>query len=68
MNVEIEDSLELAGVIVGPLLVLVGIFTLIGTPWAYTSGHVAITISQILGALSAIVIGAGLAWVAYAGR
>lgn len=63
MNV-LEDPLSPLGVGVGVLLVLVGIATLLGTPWAYQSGIV-VAIGQILGALAAIAIGAGLAWLVY---
>ena len=58
-----SDRLESLGLGVGVLLVLVGIATLVGTPWAYKSGGVLVTIGQIVGALSAVAIGAGLAWI-----
>lgn len=65
MNV-LEDPLEPLGVGVGVLLVLVGIATIVGTPWAYKSGSVAVLVGQVLGALAAVGIGAGLAWLVYA--
>lgn len=64
MNV-LEDPLEPLGVAVGALLVLIGIATLVGTPWSYKSASALIMIGQILGALAAIAIGAGLAWLVY---
>lgn len=64
MNV-LEDPLSPLGVGVGVLLVLVGMATLVGTPWAYKSGSAVVMVGQILGALSAIAIGAGLAWLVY---
>lgn len=63
MNV-LEDPLSPLGVGVGVLLVLVGLATLAGTPWAYKSSTL-VMVGQIIGALSAIAIGAGLAWLVY---
>ena len=63
MNV-LEDPLSPLGVGVGVLLVLVGLATLAGTPWAYKSSAL-VMVGQIIGALSAIAIGAGLAWLVY---
>ena len=63
MNV-FEDPLSPLGVGVGVLLALVGIATLVGTPWAYKSSAL-VMVGQIVGALSAIAIGAGLAWLVY---
>lgn len=62
MNLSFRDPLEPLGVLIGALLVLVGIGTLVGTPWAYRSGDLLVTVGQILGALGAIGIGAFLAW------
>ena len=58
------NRLEPLGIGVGVLLVLVGLATIVGTPWAYKSGGVLLMIGQGLGAVAAIAIGAGLAWVA----
>ena len=63
MNRYMEDPLEPLGVVFGVLLVLIGIGTLVGTPWSYKSGSVVLMIGQIIGALAAIGIGAALAWV-----
>lgn len=62
MNISLEDPLEPLGLAVGVFLVLVGIATLAGTPWVYKSGSVVVMIGQAFGALCAIGIGAGLAW------
>lgn len=62
MNVEVSDPLEPLGLAFGALLVLVGLGTLVGTPWAYKSGSLVVAALQIVGALSAVGIGAGLAW------
>ena len=58
------DRLEPLGIGFGVLLVLIGLATIVGTPWAYKSGGIGVTIGQILGALGAIGIGAGIAWLA----
>lgn len=56
--------LEPLGLGVGILLALVGIATLVGMPWAQKSGGALVMVGQIVGALSAVAIGAGLSWVA----
>lgn len=58
------DRLEPLAVGLGVLLVLVGIATIVGTPWAYKSGDLLVMIGQALGGVAAIAIGAGLAWLA----
>ena len=58
------DTLEPLGIGFGAFLVLVGIATIVGTPWAYKSGGALLLIGQVLGALAAVAIGAGLAWIA----
>lgn len=59
------DPLEPIGIAAGVLLVLVGIATLVGTPWAFKGGGI-VAVGQILGAVSAVAIGAALAWLARA--
>lgn len=59
-----SDTLEPLGIGFGALLVLIGIVTLLGTPWAHKSGGLLLAAGQILGALAAIGIGVGLAWIA----
>ncbi len=66
MNRFVSDPLEPFGIVVGVLLVLVGIATLVGTPWTHKSGSAVVMLGQIVGALSAIGIGAALAWVSRA--
>lgn len=58
------DGLEPLGIGFGALLVLVGIATVVGTPWAYKTGEVFLMVGQALGAVAAIAVGAGLAWLA----
>lgn len=55
------DRLELLGVLVGAFLVLAGLGTVVGQPWA-TAGSTVVAVLRILGALMAIAIGAGLVW------
>ncbi|MCG1004565.1 MULTISPECIES: hypothetical protein [Halobacterium] len=59
------DTLDVYGVLVGVFVALVGIATLVGMPWQYTNSGV-VTVLQALGALGAVGIGAGLAWLAHA--
>jgi|GEM_PF-1866248 len=64
MNLELgffADELDLLGVVVGVFIALMGAGTLVGMPWQY-SNSVVVTIGQSIGALSAIVIGLGLAY------
>lgn len=56
-----EDKLSVLGAAVGAYLVLAGAATLVGMPWTYAGGGL-VAVGQILGALAAIGIGAGLAW------
>ncbi|MFC7081882.1 hypothetical protein [Halorussus caseinilyticus] len=58
------DRLEPLGIGFGVLLVLIGLATIVGTPWAYKSGGILVLVGQALGAVAAIAVGAGLAWVA----
>ncbi|WP_137286687.1 hypothetical protein [Halorussus salinisoli] len=58
------DRLEPLGIGFGVLLVLVGLATIVGTPWAYKSGGILVMVGQSLGAVAAIAIGAGLVWLA----
>ncbi|WP_423743442.1 hypothetical protein V5735_10295 (plasmid) [Haladaptatus sp. SPP-AMP-3] len=64
MNRYISDPLEPLGTAFGVLLVLIGIGTLVGMPWAHKSGSALLMLGQILGAVAAIGIGAALAWIA----
>lgn len=61
MENALAEPLEPLGTAFGVLLVLVGLATLVGTPWAYKSS-LPVTIGQVFGALAAIGIGAGLVW------
>lgn len=63
MNYEIDDELEPLGVGVGALLVLIGLTTLVGTPWTAKPG-VLVAVGQILGAVATVTVGVGLAWLA----
>lgn len=62
MDIAYADRLEPLGIGFGALLVLVGLATIVGTPWAYKSGGILLTLGQVLGGIAAVAIGAGLAW------
>lgn len=66
-GVEIDDRLELVGVAVGAALVLIGLATLLGTPWTH-GGGIAVAVLQIVGSLATVGIGAGLVWLAQTQR
>lgn len=56
-----DDRLEPVGIAVGVLLVLVGLGTIAGFPWA-TKGDALASVLQVVGALGTAAIGAGLVW------
>lgn len=55
------DDLDVLGVLAGVFVALVGLGTLVGMPWQY-GNSIVVTVGQILGAVSAVVIGLGLAY------
>ena len=57
------DKLEVLGLLVGAFLVLVGLGTLSGLPWETAASTMA-GVTQVVGAIVAIGIGAALAWIA----
>lgn len=59
------DRLDALGVFVGAFVALAGLGTLAGMPWQYNGGGVA-TVFQIFGALAAVGVGVGLAWLTHA--
>jgi hypothetical protein len=63
MNV-FEDRLDVFGVLAGVFVALVGLGTLVGMPWQYSGGGL-VTVFQVLGAVSAVGIGVGLAWLVH---
>lgn len=56
-----EDTLEIAGLVIGAFLVLAGLATIAGTPWTYKNSIV-LMLGQILGALGTAAVGAGIIW------
>lgn len=64
MNSPFQDSLDWVGSFAGLFVALVGIATLVGQPWQY-SGGAGVMVLQILGALSAVGIGAGLVYLVH---
>lgn len=63
MAVRTIDSTTGLGVALGTYIVLAGAATLAGMPWQYTGGP-GIAAVRILGALLAVGVGVGLAWLA----
>lgn len=63
---DFKDTLEPLGIGVGVLLVLVGLGTLAGQPWATLNSTGALVI-QLVGVLALFAIGAALAWLSYEG-
>ena len=57
------DKLEVLGILVGAFLVLVGLGTLSGIPWE-TAATAMAGVTQVVGAIIAIGLGVGLAWLA----
>ncbi|MFD1588021.1 hypothetical protein ACFR9U_13625 [Halorientalis brevis] len=60
------DKLEVLGLLVGAFLVLVGLGTLSGLPWETAASTMA-GVTQVIGAIVVIGIGAALAWIARSG-
>lgn len=62
-----DDALEPLGVLAGAFLVLVGIGTIVGTPWTTNPDTVAVAL-KIVGALATVALGAGLAYLSWTGK
>ncbi len=58
---QVDDRLELLGVAAGLFVVLVGLGTLVGMPWAHYDS-LAITLGRIVGTLGTIAVGLGIVW------
>ncbi|MFB6307797.1 MAG: hypothetical protein ABEH35_00565 [Haloarculaceae archaeon] len=58
-----DDALEPLGVGVGAFLVLVGLVTIVGTPW--TTNNLLPALLQVVGALATAAVGAGLAYLSW---
>ena len=65
-RLDFEDRLEPIGVAVGALLVLMGLGTLVGAPWATSDSGLATAI-QLVGVALTIAVGVGLARLSYVG-
>lgn len=61
----VQDRLDAIGVAAGVFLALVGVGTLWGQPWQYSAGGALVMVLQLLGALAAIAIGAGLVYLGH---
>ena len=60
-----QDRLDVVSVPVGLFVLFVGLGTLLGQPWQYAAGGAPIMILQLLGALAAVGIGAGLIYLGH---
>lgn len=65
-RLEFADRLEPLGVAVGALLVLMGLGTLVGAPWATNDSGLA-TVIQLVGIALTVAIGVALARLSYVG-
>ena len=61
-----DDKLEPLGIAAGAFLVLAGLGTIAGAPWATNPDVLAVAIS-VLGSLATVVVGAGLAYLSWTG-
>ncbi len=66
-TIEFTDTLEPLGVVVGAFLVVVGLGTLIGTPWTTNNDPLASAI-QLVGVAAMVGVGVWLARLSYTGR
>jgi len=64
---QFDGLTEPLGIGIGVLLVLIGLGTISGMPWATNNDMVASAL-QIIGILLTIVLGVGLAYVSWSGR
>lgn len=67
MALAFADRLEPLGIGVGALLVVMGLGTLVGAPWA-TSNSTLATVVQLVGVALTVAVGVGLAWLSYVGN
>lgn len=64
---QFDDLAEPLGIGIGVLLVLIGLGTVSGMPWATNNDMVASAL-QVVGILLTVVLGVGLAYVSWSGR
>ncbi|WP_225332889.1 hypothetical protein [Halomicrobium urmianum] len=62
-----DDALEPLGIAAGAFLVLMGLGTLLGAPWA-TNPNLGPVVITVLGALLSMVVGVGLAYLSWMGE
>ncbi|WP_340101050.1 hypothetical protein [Salinibaculum salinum] len=63
-TIQFEDPLESLGMLTGVLLVLIGLGTLVGQPWATADSTIAVVL-QLVGVVVTVALGAGLVWLSY---
>lgn len=64
MNINL-DRLDMVGLPGGIFLVLVGLGTILGQPWQYSTGGALVMLLQLVGAIAAIAIGVGIVYLVH---
>ena len=64
LSIDIEDRLSLLGLLVGVFVVVVGLGTLLGTPWTTTESSTAVVV-QLVGIVATVAVGVVLILVTY---
>ena len=59
-TLDVADTLEPFGTVVGALLVLFGLGTLVGQPWS--TRPIVVFLFQFVGIVAMMAVGAGLVW------
>lgn len=67
MNVDI-DRFGALGAVVGAYIVLAALALVVGMPWQYSQNSGLVAVLNLVGALAAIGVGAGLVWLALRAR
>lgn len=62
-----DDALEPLGVAAGAFLVLAGLGTVLGAPWATNPDLLAVFVN-VIGSLATVALGVGLAYLSWTGR
>ena len=63
--VNFKDKLSVLGVLVGGFVIVAGLGTLLGAPWA-TTGNTSVLVIQLVGIVATVAIGVLLVLVTYA--
>lgn len=65
LAIDFEDRLAMLGVLVGGFVIVVGLGTLLGTPWTTTGSTLAVVV-QMVGIVATVAVGIALIVVTYA--